>query len=322
MSIATRALPGTDLRISEIGFGCGGNAGLMLRGTEAEQIHTVARALELGITYFDTAPDYGAGEAERALGRALRALGGPAPIITTKVEIRAENLDDIAGHVVRSAESSLRRLGLDRIDILQIHNGPTPTPPPMADGDYHHLWTRHFLGPNGAAEGLRRLIASGTIAHAGFVSRGNDRDACDELLQTGQFRLINLSYNLLDPQGAQTLALAARHECGTAVFSPLAGGLLAGPGPRHSLARPGDAPRRRHAGRQALAEALQAELRAYGDPVALAWRFALAPEQVTTVIGGFSSVEQVESVAALSGQGPLPAPLLAALQRRRDATTD
>lgn len=317
----TRPVPGTDIAISEIGFGCGGNAGLMLRGTPAEQISVVARALELGISYFDTAPDYGNGAAETALGRALREIGGTPvitnssgrPVITTKVEIRATDLADIAGHVVRSAEASLRRLGLERIDFLQIHNGPTPTPPPMQDGDYHHLWIDHFLGPRGAAEGLRRLIAAGKIGHAGFVSRGNDRAACAALLQTGLFRMINLSYSLLDPapglsepilglaqaEGCGMLATVARHASGVAAFSPLAGGLLAGPGPRHALARPADAASRRTQGRQHIAAQFT------GDVVGLAYRFVLARPEVTTVIGGFSSVAQVEQIAARSGQTTL-----------------
>ncbi|HXZ21376.1 MAG TPA: aldo/keto reductase [Pseudolabrys sp.] len=57
------------LRLSEIGFGCGGNAGLMVRGSHDEQQRVIERALELGIDHFDTAPDYGDGAAERNLGR-------------------------------------------------------------------------------------------------------------------------------------------------------------------------------------------------------------------------------------------------------------
>ena len=64
-----RRVPETTLNLSEIGFGCGGNAGLMVRGDHDEQHRAVARALELGINYFDTAPDYGDGVAEDNLGR-------------------------------------------------------------------------------------------------------------------------------------------------------------------------------------------------------------------------------------------------------------
>src|SRR4051812_18639830 len=116
-----RRLANTDLSLSEIGFGCGGNAGLMVRGSAQEQQRIIGRALELGINYFDNAPDYGDGVAEENLGRALKALKSH-PVITSKVEVREADLDDIAGHVVRSAEQSLTRLGIDCLDILQIHN--------------------------------------------------------------------------------------------------------------------------------------------------------------------------------------------------------
>src|SRR5438093_6880703 len=103
-----RPVGNTGLNISEIGFGTGGTAGLMINGTYDEQLHTVARALELGINYFDESPDYGDGVSETNLGRILKELGA-TPVITTKVEVREENLGDIAGHVERSVEASLAR---------------------------------------------------------------------------------------------------------------------------------------------------------------------------------------------------------------------
>src|SRR5260370_2103676 len=94
-----RQVGGTGLVVSEIGFGSGGNAGLMVRGTRREQDDTVAFALDRGVTYFDTAPDYGNGAAETNLGRALRACGRAQAVVTTKVEIRAENFGYIAAHI-------------------------------------------------------------------------------------------------------------------------------------------------------------------------------------------------------------------------------
>jgi aryl-alcohol dehydrogenase-like predicted oxidoreductase len=127
-----------DLAVSEIAFGCGGNAGLMVRGSPAEQLAIVARALELGVTYFDNSPDYGDGTAETNLGIVLKSLGA-RPILNTKVEIRSENLNDVAGHVVRSAEDSLRRLGVDHVDVFQIHNGPARVDPKLEGRKYTQL---------------------------------------------------------------------------------------------------------------------------------------------------------------------------------------
>ena len=90
-----RMLGSTGLQVSEIGFGTGGTAGLMVAGSFEQQSEAVARAIELGVNYFDTAPDYGDGVSETNLGRVLRELG-VRPLITTKVEVREADLADIA----------------------------------------------------------------------------------------------------------------------------------------------------------------------------------------------------------------------------------
>ena len=231
-----RTIPGTDLRVSAIGFGCGGNAELMVRGTPAEQARAVARALDLGITYFDNAPDYGDGAAEEALGAALHQVADAPAVVTTKVEVRRDDLTDVAGHVVRSAQASLRRLRIDRIDVLMIHNGPVSAPPAMEGGNYHTLLLDHFVGSGGALEGLRRLQEAGQVRLAGFVCRGGDGAEVRQLLDTGVMRMVNVPYSLLNqtagggpaipgqPDLADALGAAAVRRCGTAVFSPLAGG--------------------------------------------------------------------------------------------------
>jgi aryl-alcohol dehydrogenase-like predicted oxidoreductase len=242
-----------DLRLSEVGFGCGGNAGLMLRGDPATQRRVVARALELGINYFDNAPDYGDGLAETNLGRVLKALGA-RPHLNTKVEIRAAHLDDVASHVERSVEASLTRLGVDCVDILQIHNGPTYDLPALQGNSYTQLGMEHYLGAKGATEGLARVLRAGKARHAGFICRGNDAPAVRALIDTGMFRLINVAYSLLNPSAGQPTPPGMRVErdhgdvmtyarskgVGVAVFSPLAGGVLSdhrlGGGHLHALA--------------------------------------------------------------------------------------
>ena len=322
-----RPVPGTEMRLSEIGFGCGGNAGLMVRGEAAEQRQVIASALELGVNYFDTAPDYGDGVAEQALGRALRDLRA-APVITSKVEIRRQDLADVAGHVVRSAHDSLRRLGVERLDVLQIHNGPTAAPPAMEGGNYHELWIEHFLGAGGAMEGLRRLLDAGTIRYAGFVCRGNDGAQVRSLLATGLFRLINLPYTLLNPSAGMNWpaalpierdygdVLGAAHQagCGAAVFSPLAGGYLAGP-PQHRLARVRDPSSLFARRKQAQAAQFGFLAQACGGTLAqAAYRFVLSHPAVSTVVGGFSCVEQLAEAAAVSGSPPMPDAVMTAIE--------
>ena len=281
----------------------------------------MARALDLGITYFDNAPDYGDGAAEEALGAALHQVGDAPAVVTTKVEVRRDDLTDVAGHVVRSAQASLRRLRIDRIDVLMIHNGPVSAPPAMEGGNYHTLLLDHFVGSGGALEGLRRLQEAGQVRLAGFVCRGGDGAEVRQLLDTGVMRMVNVPYSLLNqtagggpaipgqPDLADALGAAAVRRCGTAVFSPLAGGALAGDAAQHALARPRD-PGSRKAD---AAARFAAFARTCGGTMAqAAYRFVLAHPGVTTVLGGFSSLGQMEEIAATADLPALAPELLAA----------
>mgnify|MGYP003334555744 CR=1 FL=1 len=178
-----REIGRTGIQVSEIGFGCGGNAGLMLNVSPSERRSVIARAIELGMNYFDNAPDYGDGLAEENLGADLKALG-QRPLITSKVEVRAANLADIAAHVVWSTEQSLRRLQVDCLDFLQIHNGPSRAPVHLEGKVYTQLHSDDFLQPGGAIEGLQRVLREGKARHLGFICRGNDAAEVRELIDT------------------------------------------------------------------------------------------------------------------------------------------
>src|SRR5216683_4767456 len=118
-----RPLGNTGLQVSALGFGCGAVGGLMVRGDPKERLRSVARALEAGITYFDTAPSYGDGASEEHLGQAVRELGVREQIlIGTKVRLGPEQLTAPVPAVRRSLGQSLARLGLDQVDLVHFHN--------------------------------------------------------------------------------------------------------------------------------------------------------------------------------------------------------
>src|SRR3970040_2309201 len=100
-----RPLGRSGLRVSALGFGCGDVGGLIVRGTPAERERAVARAVEAGINYFDTAASYGSGESERNLGRTLKALG-LRPYVGTKFRVDPGERDT-AGAIARSLDASL-----------------------------------------------------------------------------------------------------------------------------------------------------------------------------------------------------------------------
>jgi aryl-alcohol dehydrogenase-like predicted oxidoreductase len=326
-----RKIGNSALAVSEIAFGCGGNAGLMVRGSRDDQLSIIDRALELGVSYFDNSPDYGDGIAESNLGRALKVLGA-RPVLNTKVEIRKENLGDVAGHVVRSTEASLRRLGVDQIDMLQIHNGPSRVDPKLEGRKYSQLSLDHFLPPGGALDGIERLKQSGKIRFAGFICRGNDGEEVRQLLDTGVFHLINVPYTLFNPTAGQVrpsgltvdkhfgnvISYAQTHGAAAAIYSPLASGYLTDDSvagtPRHQLARSYDLETPASLRLRHMARTLTFLSRENGCTLAqAAFRFVLMHEGVAAALGGFSTRSQLEEITAISGLPPFSADQMARL---------
>src|ERR1700730_10967887 len=106
----------TGMQLSVLGFGCGAVGGLMVRGDPVDQERAIARALDAGVTYFDTAVQYGNGESEKNLGRLLKKLKPANAIVGTKVRVPSAEFGRIGDWVGRSLDGSLQRLGLERVD--------------------------------------------------------------------------------------------------------------------------------------------------------------------------------------------------------------
>ena len=140
-----RLLGKTGLKVSVLGFGCGNVGGIMVRGEHKDMVRVVSRAIEAGVTYFDTAPLYGNGVSETNLGRVLKEIGA-AVYVGTKVWLTPEDMDNIAGAVTASVNQSLRRLGTESVDLIQLHNRIGTEPKPGAIGivcnlrDAPHIW--------------------------------------------------------------------------------------------------------------------------------------------------------------------------------------
>jgi len=99
----------------------------MVQGSAAEQEAAVALCADLGVSYFDTAPHYGNGRSEENLGRAL-SRSKSKPLVGTKVMVPAAKDANIPQAIRASVELSLGRLGIGRIELLQVHNGISSNP--------------------------------------------------------------------------------------------------------------------------------------------------------------------------------------------------
>jgi L-galactose dehydrogenase len=118
-----RPLGRTGLEVSELGFGASPLGAVFGAFAEQDGINAVHAALDLGITFFDVSPYYGATAAETVLGKALDGIDRSAYVLATKVGRYGDaDFDFSAGRVRRSVRESLDRLGTDHVDLIQCHD--------------------------------------------------------------------------------------------------------------------------------------------------------------------------------------------------------
>src|ERR1700734_3494503 len=110
----------TGMQLSVLGFGCGAVGGLMGRGDPRDQERTIARALAVGVNYFDTAVQYGDGESEKNLGRVLQNLKPANAVVGTKVRLPSAEFGRIAATMAKSLDGSLPRLRRERVTIFHL----------------------------------------------------------------------------------------------------------------------------------------------------------------------------------------------------------
>lgn len=314
-----RVLGRTGLNVSEIGFGCGPTAGLMINGAAAVRRRAVAHALDQGITYFDTAPIYGDTVSEAHLGETLRDLAAQ-PVVATKLALEMDDLDDIPAAVVRSIEHSLQRLNRETIDVLQLHNRVAAERAPRADiGVGAMLTVDDVLGDRGVAETLETLRAQGKVRSLGCCAFGGEVAAVEQLIDSGRFDTILVHFSLLNPSAfwdvpdakvrsyGQVGTRAAARGMGIVILRVLEGGALTGTEQAHALAGGIDRSKAEYQAKLRQTERLGFLLEDGRQTLAqAAIRFALARSEVSAVLVGFSDVEHMDEAAAASELGPLP----------------
>jgi len=306
----------TGLHVSQLGFGCGSIGGLLVRGDYPTMREVVGRAIELGINYFDTATQYGSGQSEVNLGAVIRELRANV-LVGTKVRLTGEDMSQIGAAVTRSVEGSLRRLGRETIDLIQLHNHIGFQRQPEQDPDRVGL---HDL--DAVVRAFETLRQQGKVRFWGITGLG-ESDALHEVVATGGFHSIQIPYNLLNPSAGTTVPRnfpfqdygqlidhAAQQKMGVIAIRILAGGALSGSTERHPVASQSVNP--------------IASEPAYNDDVARAQRFtflvedgvvsnlveaavrlAISQPRVSTALVGISSRDQIEQAVRYVERGPL-----------------
>jgi aryl-alcohol dehydrogenase-like predicted oxidoreductase len=300
-----RTLGKSDLRITPIGIGAwaiGGGKWEFGWGPQedAESIAAIHAGLDRGMNWIDTAAAYGLGHSETVVGRAIKGLHA-RPYIFTKCSLVWDASGKIghnlqAASIRREAEASLQRLGVETIDLYQIH------------------WPAWNGNPENASPGsieeavgaMAKLKAEGTIRHIG-VSNFNARQM-QRASHVAPIVSLQPPYSLLASEvETAILPYARQHNIGVIVYSPMASGLLSGGMTRERIAAlPQDDWRKHNPNFQEpllsrnllLVETLRAIGKRRGatpGEVAIAW--TLRNPAVTGAIVGVRSPQQVSGVA-------------------------
>jgi len=201
----------TGVTVSRLGFG-GAVAGLKnylytYDPDTDEAKHSVHKALEtaieLGVTYFDTAPGYGDGRSETMFGEVLSGVDPKKIFLATKCS--ATDYDGVR----KSLEQSMKRLKRDYVDLLQIH------------GDsYSNEKAEELLAPNGMVESMEKMKKEGLVRFIGFTSEDNNR-ALFDLMSCGRFDAVQMCYNFIFQHGYEpsrpfgSLLAAKENKLGT-----------------------------------------------------------------------------------------------------------
>ena len=301
-----RKLGRTGIEVSEIGYGAWGIGGSQWGGADDdESVQALGRAIDLGLTFVDTALAYGGGRSERIVGRVLRERSEQVHV-ATKVPPKNQvwpaqdgvPVDEVfpGAYVRECAERSLENLGLEHIDLLQFH-----------------VWSDEWVRQGDWLEAIEDLRSSGAIRHFGVSINDHQPANALRLIESGAVDSVQVIYNLFDQSAEDELFPACReHDVGVIARVPLdEGGLTGTIGPDTEFAD-GDFRSYYFRGdrKRELEErtgAIVADLGIAEDALAeTALRFILSEPAVSTVIPGMRSLRNVERNVAVSDGRGLP----------------
>jgi aryl-alcohol dehydrogenase-like predicted oxidoreductase len=309
-----RTLGRTGIEVSELGYGAWGIGQREWIGAEDEEsLRALRRAVELGVTFVDTALAYGSGHSEELVGRVVREAP-QAVRVATKVPPRNWLWPARPGipveqvfpgeWIVECTERSLRNLGLEAIDVQQLH-----------------VWEPSWLGDGDWVETVGRLKAEGKIRFFGVSIGEHEPDAALPLVESGVVDSLQLIYNVFDQSPADGLLPAAQAaNVGVIVRVPFDEGGLTGKVTPDTQFPAGDFRNEYFAGdrKRQVWERANAIARDLEIPLArlpeIALRFCLSHPAVSTVIPGMRSTRNVEANAAAAAAGPLDAASLETLR--------
>ena len=252
---------------------------------------TLRTAFESPINFLDTAASYGDGESERRIGEVLKEMGGlpDGVVLATKAD-RDLTTGDFSGEQMRrSVERSLRLLGMDRLQLVHLH-------------DPEHESFDHMMAPGGPVEVLTDLKEGGVIEHLGVA--GGPIDLMIQFVETGVFEAVitHNRYTLVNRTAEPLLDIAAQRGVAALNAAPYGSGILAKGPDAYARYEYREAP-------QEMVERvrkMESACREFGVPLAAAaLQFSLRDPRVVSTIVGISRPERVEQTLELATY-PIP----------------
>ncbi|GAC1447708.1 MAG: aldo/keto reductase [Ktedonobacterales bacterium] len=312
---STRTLGRTGIEVSSVGIGTWAMGAMWGQQNEADSIHALHRALDLGCHLIDTAQVYGNGRSERLIARVFRERGERVPVATkvppkdgiweTQPGVTQIRDKFPAQYLIDRCEVSLRHLETDCLDVYQLHT-----------------WCASWNDETEWYEALVKLRDQGKIRAIGISVTDAAPTQANGTIQAGRVDTIQLIYNLLDQRPADDVfPLARQHDVGILARVPLASGALSGKwNPQTTF--PEDDWRRNVFTGATLERTLHyieqlrfLETSSHGSLVEAAVRFCVSDPTVSSVIPGVRNARQVETLLHALQWGALPE---ADLQRVHD----
>lgn len=311
-----RTLGRTGLKVSDIGYGAWGIGGKQwLGGRDDESLAALRRAIDLGLNFIDTALAYGDGHSEKLVGQVVRE-SGRGVYVATKIPPKNRIWPAMAGtpisevfpydYCIQSTEESLRNLGLETIDLQQLH-----------------VWHPEFTVSDEwrrAAEDLKR---TGKIRYFGISIGEHVPDTALDAIRTGLIDAVQVIYNIYDQTPEENLfPLTMQTNVGVLARVPLDEGGLTGKLTPATTFSPGDFRefyfrgdrKRQVADHAALLEAELASIQHFEPLAETALRFCLSHPAISTVIPGMRTIRNAEANCLVSDRGGLNSEVLSRLK--------
>lgn len=300
-----RMLGRSHLMTSEVGVGAWAIGGGWGPVDDETSIAALRQALDLGVSFVDTADVYGEGHSEEVIGKALEGNHRHRAVIATKAGLKSPSGSDFSpAHIVEALEGSLQRLNSEWVDILQLHN---PNDAALNDPE---LW-----------ETLRKLKQEGKIRAFG-ASVQSPRDAI-KAIENGEVDTVQVVFNVIDQEARALFDTARAHNVGIIARVPLASGFLTGKySHEHKFHRTDWRARLGPQRRRAMlrrAQALDPIVDGLGSTRAqAALAFVLSYPDVAVTIPGVKTPEQAQENAGSTEYAPLVEEQLRHLERSYD----